>query len=216
MDKRDSIQERVHEALAERSQELAGTYLGAVKVFQDKDNPDRLALAAHGLRELIEKIPRYWDIPVRQREEKMGDKVQRLKPSWDSACRVSQCRQVNSWEGEIDKPLQAFLDGVGSFFQWVEENRPRRKEAARNSIRAIDAAQAPPPPQLENENVREWEDIRDFFVNVAHHQSLGVTPETFEERMLQLERFLLERLKPQTVEDFGIIDSIIQEGEANG
>jgi hypothetical protein len=34
--------------------------------------------------------------------------------------------------------------------------------------------------------------------------------------MLQLERFLLERLKPQTVEDFGIIDSIIQEGEANG
>ena len=39
-------------------------YLGALMVFDQGGNPDRLALAAHSFRELMEKLPRYIDVPA--------------------------------------------------------------------------------------------------------------------------------------------------------
>ncbi len=41
-------------------------YLGAILVFGQRGNPDAIALAAHGLRELMEKLARHLNVPMAQ------------------------------------------------------------------------------------------------------------------------------------------------------
>ena len=60
-----SAQQRaLYEALAEQDKRLAGIYLGSLLVLSQLENPDSLALAAHSLRELMEKLPKYRDLPA--------------------------------------------------------------------------------------------------------------------------------------------------------
>ena len=66
-------QRGLYEALDEIHQNLADMYLGALTAFSS-NNPDRLAQAAHSLRELIEKLPMYIGIPFRSAN--LGEKVQ--------------------------------------------------------------------------------------------------------------------------------------------
>jgi len=49
-------QRTLYEALASKDPRLARMYLGALSVLDRQGNPDRLALASHGLRELMEKM----------------------------------------------------------------------------------------------------------------------------------------------------------------
>src|SRR5437899_2193313 len=67
--------------LAERDITAEALYVGALRVLADEENPDRLALAAHGLRELIGGLPRYFNLPVLVRV-RMGDKVNALHAAW--------------------------------------------------------------------------------------------------------------------------------------
>jgi exoribonuclease II len=68
------------------------------------------------------------------------------------------------------------------------------------------------PPAIADLRIDEWDKIRDYFVNVAHH-SREATNEEFAGWQDTLERFLLDRLKPRTFVDFDMIDEIIREGE---
>ena len=51
----DLRQLRLHFKLAEKDQGLARLYLGGVRVRSERQLPYRFALAAHGIRELMEK-----------------------------------------------------------------------------------------------------------------------------------------------------------------
>ncbi|MBI2862446.1 MAG: hypothetical protein HYX89_06480 [Chloroflexi bacterium] len=60
------VQRRIWEALANRNQELGKMYLGALRVYADNENPDRLALTAHGVRELVNGLLRHSGITLSQ------------------------------------------------------------------------------------------------------------------------------------------------------
>jgi hypothetical protein len=53
-------------ALKAKNSKMAQMYIGSILVLQQVGNPDRFALAAHGIRELMEKMSRYLDVPVPQ------------------------------------------------------------------------------------------------------------------------------------------------------
>jgi hypothetical protein len=48
----------LYKALLRKHDVLAQMYYGAIKVLTDIDNPERYALAAHDMRELMEKLPK--------------------------------------------------------------------------------------------------------------------------------------------------------------
>jgi hypothetical protein len=84
-------------ALNEKDPKAAKMYLGALHVFQQRANPDRLALAAHGLRELMEKLPKYVDIPARGQAKSQPTlyvKVRELADSWGTSHRKILHRRV--------------------------------------------------------------------------------------------------------------------------
>lgn len=207
-------QRALHQALGEQDERLANFYLGALTVLADSSNPDRLPLAAHGLRELLEKIPIYLELPVKVKSESLKAKVQEFSLEWGKVSKKSQCRGNPEWTGQIDDLLKKFIQNAAGFFSWFEEHHPRRRTEVAQMLRAIDPLGRPLPPPIEKLRVDEWHEIRDYCVGVAHHQISAVDGE-FISWLDALERFLLDRLRPRTFADHDLIDSIIREGETH-
>lgn len=206
----------LYRALSEKKQRLADIYLGALTVLRQTTNPDRIALAGHGLRELIEKIPAFVDITIKAQKENLGAKVRELEGRWETTVKSTECYKRAKWGGLIDGPLARLLKRLQNFFEWFNEHHPRRKAEIAATLKRLDSSRRALPASLEELNIQEWGKIRDFFVDVAHHRKPDTTEEEFNQWLDALEIFLLDRLRPRTFADIESIDEIIKEGESDG
>ncbi len=78
-------QKVLYEVIAIRSVALAQIYLGVIQVAQDENNPDRVALAAHGVREMMDHLPQYFNLAAKFSDERLGNKVNDLLAVWNNA-----------------------------------------------------------------------------------------------------------------------------------
>lgn len=198
------------DALGDRD-ELVTFYLGARRVLQDEANPDRHAQAAHSIRELLEKVPEYFDVPLGSAGRTMKSEAKNLSKSWSGAIKRSACHTNGEWSGAIDGTLLKFLKKAASFFEWLQDERPPRTEQARAFMRKSDPSPQPMPETIEEIRLSEWNAYRDFFVSVAHHRQDAV--DEFERWMVECEDFLLKQLAPRTWEDRGAIREIVERAE---
>ncbi len=204
----------LHRALTEKDEMLGNIYAGALTVLGSGGNPDKLGLAAHGVRELMEKLPAYVDVQTKARFESLKVKAIELEAQWDKTLRNSSSFDGSTWAGDIDGSLRKFLDRLRLFFEWFTQHNPRRLEEMTKALRGLDPAGNMLPEPLERLTVSAWDEMRDFFVAVAHHRK-QTSQDEFETWMRAFEGFLLERLVPRTFEDFDMIDAIVAEGEGN-
>jgi hypothetical protein len=207
-------QDALHRALSNTAAKLGTMYMGALVVLDQGSNPDRFALAAHGIRELMEKLPTYLDLPMQAHSESLKSKVREIEDCWGRASGSSMCHKNGDWGGTVDQPLQKFLRSLQSFFSWFSKHHTRRRSETLEAVRKMDCSGRRLPERLEEINVKSWEEIWDFFVSVAHHRRLPDAAE-FMQWLDALERFLLDRLSPRVFSDFDEIDKIIGEGEGN-
>jgi len=208
-------QRALFQALGKKDQQLALMYLGALSVLKNILNPDRIAQAAHSLRELLEKLPRILDMPIQVKPPSMIDKIRPLEQTWSKAKTESSCLKTNPHSGEIDRPLRKFLDETDSFFTWLGSDRPTRRQQAAKVVRGLDPLKKVLPETIESLHVEEWDRYRSHFELVSHHQIVEEYEE-FIKWVDGVERYLLDRLVPRTFDDFTTLDKIIGEGETNG
>jgi hypothetical protein len=202
----------LYQALIDKDPKLAAMYFGAIAVLEQRDNPETLVLAAHNLREMMEKLPKYLDLPVSAKPLSLKEKVQDLIRRRDKAINNSSCHTEDGWQGEIDKPLRQFLREMDEFSGWFKESQPTRRQRIAKVIRGLDPSGRALPESLENKQLALWDRCNDFFQGVSHHTK-DCTQEAFEEQLSILENFLLDRLSPRTFEDFAVIDKLIKEVE---
>lgn len=194
------------EALANIRQDLADMYFGALDVGARSGNPDRHALAAHGIRELLEKLPRYLDVPL-DAAKPLGltARVRNLTDAWDRWNGSAVIDGALTRHGhKLFAALQEFCDGVRA-------DIPTRVEQAAAAVRGLDLNPIKLPPPIESLHVQQWREIEGFFIGVSHHTRTTDDRE-FAQYVGALERFLLERLRPRTFEDFAAIDELLTEG----
>lgn len=208
------IQRQVFDALNEKSSELAKMYFGAVGVLLQTDNPDRIALAAHGLRELMDKAPRYFDVAAPKTGGALGEKVHDLKGVWVIAIKKSTCYSNGGWLGPIDARLRKFLKKFEAFITFHNEKFPKVIERAGAIARQFDPLRGKLPQQLHELRAKEWQLMDDYFKKTAHHSPVQ-TDEEFLSWVRSLEVFLLDGLRPRTAEDQASLKKIIEEGESN-
>lgn len=194
--------------LRERSVLLASVYVSALRVLADEDNSDRIALAAHGVRELMEKIPEFLEVPTPAHHESLKPKVQELLEHWTSMVRKTKCWAMDAWTGEIDGHLGGFLKRLPAFFEWFAAHNPLRRAEARKLLQRLNVGGIEVAVPLEEQNVGLWMDLKGYFANTAHHRG-GMNPDEFTGNLLRLESFLSDRLLPRTFEDFAEIDEIV-------
>ncbi|WP_447964854.1 hypothetical protein [Nitrospira sp. Ecomares 2.1] len=207
-------QRALHSKLGQKNTQLGSIYLGALHVLNQNQNPDRFALAAHGLRELMEKLPRYLEIPIEANDTSLMQMSRTLADQWRRAKNQSKCHNDTLWDGVLDEPLRKYLGESENFFSKFDKNRPSHKKQAANVIRRLDPQGQTLPLTIENLRVKEWDHCRDYFVAVSHHNH-STAQQEMEQWINALEVFLLDRLVPQTFDDFSIIAAIIKEGESN-
>lgn len=208
-------QRALFQALGKKDQQLALMYLGSLSVLRNMLNTDRIAQAAHSLRELLEKLPRILDMPIQAKSPSMMDKIRPLEQVWSKAKAESPGLKSNPHSDVIDKPLRKFLDEADAFFAWLGSDRPTRKQQAAKVVRGLDPLKKALPETIESLHVEEWDRYRNHFELVSHHQIVE-EPEEFIKWVDGVERYLLDRLVPRTFDDFTKLDKIIGEGEANG
>ena len=204
----------LYQALTRKDSRLAGMYLGALLVLHQTENPERIPLAAHALRELMENLPKYLDLPVPKKPPSLKVKVMNLNQDWQHATKSSVCNANPLWSGAIDVPLQKFLERVNKFFEWFQTEHPMRRERTEKLLKALDPLSRRLPGPIGDLRIEEWVECFDYFVPIAHHAPVS-TLEDFKAWLDVLERFLLDRLKPRTFEDLAKIKEIIEEGESD-
>jgi hypothetical protein len=212
-------QKALYETLVSQSDRLGRIYIGAILVLKQHTNPDRLALAAHNFRELLEKLPLYFEkLPV-SREGGFPDslkppdllpEVRKLNDAWRKL-KAPKSQTLPDATGR-EQDVRSYLRASETFFGRFEKAYPTRKAKATLVLRKLDPTRLPLPPAIEDLHVEEFERHRQYFVAVCHHRQ-EVTSKEFEDWQSSCERFLLDRLIPRTFEDQAAIDKIIQEGE---
>lgn len=183
--------------------------MGSILVMADARNPDRLALAAHGLRELMEKLPRYLALPVAKPGGGLGGRARNLALEW------SKLRLTLPLTAVPDKRTAQFLQRLAAFFAWLDADAPTRRQQAALTIRELDPTRQALPEPIANLRVTEWDKCHEAFEAISHH-GRDVTVEQLGAWIDVLERFLLDHLRPRTFEDHARIDQLIIEGESDG
>ncbi len=202
-----SAQQRaVLSVLATKNQRLATMYLGAQYVLRQHDNPDRMSLAAHAMREVMEKLYHYIDVPVPARPPSMKEKVRALREEWARV--AGEAEQAI----EISGRLRRFFAKTREFFDWFDHDHPTRRKRIVLILRGLDPSGQSLPPLIEDRHVHEWKDCHEFFEAVAHHGK-QCPEEELRAKTDVVERLLLDRLRPRTFEDFTALEAIIEEGE---
>src|ERR1700723_1172860 len=112
-------QQSLYEAVADRRNDVAVCYHAAVVILNDDVMPDRLALAAHGLRELMEKLP--GDEMAVDMGADLNTKVNALRPPWQGAVAEEEQRGGEQWGNGVGAALRTFLGVVEEFFRGRDE-----------------------------------------------------------------------------------------------
>ena len=214
-------QQAVFEALNEldlqtaQTHKLSSMYLGALRVISDKSNLDRFPQAAHSIRELMEKLPRWFNIPTKAQNESLKNKVIEIENRYSGVLKQTKNYSDNGeWAGNIDMPLKKFLASVGDFFKWFESHSPRRKAEQREMLNSLDVAGRKLPEPLAKHEVEGWNLLMGYFNSITHHGRLGEENE-FLLYLEELEKIILDKRKPQTSNDLNKIDEIIEKGNSN-
>lgn len=204
-------------ALSRIEPRLREMYLGACSVLQHIENPDRFAMCAHSLRELMEKLPRYLDVPMNVEHPNtqpvmLNGKVRDVYSKW-AGWKNGKSR------GEVaDASYPARLRrAINKFFEWYATEIPRGQEATAKFLAFLDPAGQPPPAAIELRASDEWKEIRDALTGIAHHRTVA-GEQQLRVWTHRLDGFLVARLHPRTFENFTRLDQLIEEGEsdANG
>ena len=184
-------------------------YLGALLVLRTS-NPLRYVLAAHGLRELMEKLPQTFpDVP--NLGPSLKQQVIALKAEWAKRLRNTVCFADGHWEGPIDPHLRKGLSAVKAFFDKFTEDNPDREVQAQAFLSRTEPGPVALPTEIMRLQGKEWWECRTYFVAIAHHRRSDVNE--FEGYRVFLRRFLLSRFSPRTYSDRKDLDALIDKVE---
>jgi len=214
-------QQAIIRSLSEKSTELAYIYIGTLRVLIDRKNPDRFHQSAHSIRELIEKLPRYWPDAPSFKPPEMGIKslFNPLIDKWISTVKKTCCADLD-WTGIIDPPLTEFLRDFQIFITEYQEAYPSFRKQTEIFLKSIapfaDSLPHQEAQRREKERLKRWMDFRSDFNKFCHHNKNNFP---YIEKMKSFESMLaseiLPPVTPPALEDLQELDQIIQGIEKN-
>jgi hypothetical protein len=201
-------QQELFKALADKRSDMALCYHGGIATLNDEALPDRLPLAAHAFRELMEKLP--GDGTAIDTGAALADEVRALRQPWDNAVAEDAAHGGQTWTNGIEESLRAFLVTVTAFFKGRDAVAAGRRQQTVEFLNRLDVAAVRLPEDVQRRNANQWMQLRGYFNNVAHHRFPAAEAE-FLDRVTQLEAFLYARLIPRPTADFAAIDALLLE-----
>ncbi len=181
--------------------------------LQVASNPlvkDRLALAAHNVREFMRMLPLCfradWTWAEDKRRPALYDKFKAFRDkTWDK-----HSPGVGGPDSELHyKELHAGMKGLVDWFD--NEFRPLR-ETLQDTVQSFSPnAESLTTSEL-NQQTDDWLEHYRFFVSICHHQ-VQASDSEFGDRLCAVARLLLHWITPRAVADTDVIDRLIAKYE---
>jgi len=204
-------QRRLIDALDAKDALLGSLCRDGLDLLQREELPHHPVIVSHVFRELMDKLPRAFDVPVHSVQ--LREALRGLAESLQRAKNQSHSHTDDGWDGDIDDPLRDFLSEAGQLFDQAEVDLRSRREAARGLVRASEAGRPPMPQAIEQGVVDKWNELEVYFQGVSHH-GRATDQRELEAKVGELESLLVGRLKVAVIEEYEEIDRLIEEGEA--
>jgi hypothetical protein len=156
-----SRQQQVYVTLADKAPECAKMYFGAVKVWSDRENPERLCMAGHVLRELMDKIGPHLAVPIadpklRKGQGRLNDKFIKVENRLARAVKESGNCTKDGWRGEIHKTTALLLVEVQNCANWRSLNEKFRKTKAGAIVSKFDPLHNALPKEIQVLRIAAW------------------------------------------------------------
>ncbi len=205
-----SVQRGVIDQLRKRQvpkSPMAAWYEGALRVRQDTENPDRIAQAAHSLRDLLQELPKaLLNAPVvRRYDSKVARKKIRDRLIADYE-QYPECK----WEDAAITPRLART--LNLIIEYIEANQqPTRAEQLANAHKVVDPMFAAVGPEIARRKTKQYIDVWDKVQGVAHHGEI-VDDAGFDALLDEVNDLILGLVAPVAVEDQKEILHILKAG----
>jgi hypothetical protein len=209
-----SEQEALIACLARKSSKLAKIYRGGLAVFLDEGNPLRFELAAHAMRELIEKSPLLINEEVVVTGDTMKNRLEGVRRAYQMLTQGHGFNEKSPVSGAEDQVRAVILE-LSRYFEWEADNRPQARQRTARMLAALSGPGQALPVDVSDNEVARWMEADGYFKMVAHNRSDSVDRNEFVARMTYIERVLLRRLQPPGVPELDELDALIEEGESD-
>jgi hypothetical protein len=206
----DPRQQRLVDRLAARPRgdKYVRIYMGALRVYGDAVNPDRDALTAHGLRELVEILCRDYGAPLRTPGDSLGQRVNIVQRALQAIRHGSPAFPSGPGDGGLTRSLVTELDAL---FLWVDDYMPNARGKARQAVTSLDVRAATSLTELDR-RAAALTATRLRLTKHAHHSNES-TPSDFAELVAEFEALLLDILSGP-VQDIDELDELLRSGDA--
>lgn len=204
-------QEALVACLARRSEKLARIYGSCLPVLDDRENPGRLPLTAHSMRELIDKSPILTGRQPASQGDTVANRIQPLKQAYQAM--KAQGFDEHSPLDVAEPVLRRVLGELDRFFEWMEANRPQVEKRIAEMLSDLSGPGQPLPVDISDNEVARWMAANGYFKKIAHHGLDHVNENEFMHHMTFVETVLLQRLRPPAIPDLDVLDALIEEGE---
>jgi hypothetical protein len=205
-------QEALVASLERRSTKLARIYRGGLVVLFDEQNPCRFELAAHSIRELMEKCPLLINGEVLSTGDGMKNRIAPVRQAYLLVTReqgFNETSPVKASEGAV----RAVFVELGKFFKWEVANRPQAEKRTAEILTALSGPGQALPVDISDNEVARWMEADEYFKMVAHNRQETVNRDEFLRHLAFIEQVLLRRLQPRAVAELDALDALIREGE---
>jgi len=184
-------------------------YRGAIWALRstNEENPDRLAQAANGLRELLEKLPKALGTEI---VGPAGHVLQHKRETAGAALTRAKEQFPDGWLG------QTITEDVAGVLVQFEEYvllcaRPNRTQRTASGLQKLDPMSDALPERLRRARLERYRDLSKQFESITHHQPPG-SEEEFRKYVAELEELLLDLMAPITADDQNRLLELISKG----
>ena len=183
---------------------LSDWYIGALYALDNHCNPDRVAQAAHSLRELLEKLPR-----VIQGSNVQGSRTdfKGMRRNINDRILKDKEHYPDGWKnGNINARLDKTLRKVEDYFK--RNQQPTRDEQIQQAVATID-------PMVNSLDIEIQEAKRNQYYNLWHqlegftHHKSKANIEEFVDCLKELENIVFDLLAPIIAQDQKEIQTIL-------
>lgn len=192
--------------------QLGQIYYGALQAYKNNQLHVRHSFAAHGFRELIEKLA----MSLSSNSIIIQDVYNQLKVPSQQFLKLTSsedpehCLECKKWlQG---KNSTSFLESIRSFFDWYH-TRPKKRDIYKEVLISSDPLKIKLPKVILDSFSISLSTLYRYFTNVSHHTITDFTD--FDGRIATLESILLNLFYPPTFPKHDVIDQIINEAEGN-
>lgn len=209
LNKLDSSQRRIWELFSKESEKAGRLYLMALRLTSIKEIPGSLEAAGYCIRETMDLF--LTAVSQVEPKDKMQHWVEGLNRKW-----VAFKAETN-WTVESSDLSQIGEQAINTVLIEIDEFQSKTSSALvpyRERLKVFVERYSPSPPGEQGLQVlwRTWDDLKQYFNSVLHHENPNL--EQVEEQQGRLEDLILQILKPPARAIMNDIDSLIKRGEA--